>query len=213
MQALVIGIAGGSGSGKTTIAEKIKERVGVHRISFIEMDCYYSDLAHLPLEDRAQNNFDHPSAYDAELFVEHIKQIKNGSAIEKPEYDFVTHTRKDTVTVVKPQPVIIVEGILLYENPKVRELIDIKTYVETPDDIRFIRRLMRDIEERGRTPRSVVDQYHKTVRPMHETFAGPTREWADMIIPWHDYNEVAIDMVISRIEYGLKKKQWEGEKS
>lgn len=206
MKVLIIGIAGGSGSGKTTIAEKIKERVGLQRISFIEMDSYYRDLSHLPLEERAKNNFDHPSAIDIELFIEHIKTIKSGKKILKPQYSFVTHTRKREVTEVLPQPVVLLEGILLYDNPRVRELIDIKTYVETPDDIRFIRRLMRDIEERGRTPKSVVEQYFKTVRPMHETFAGPTREYADMIIPWHDYNEVAIDMVISRIESCLQEK-------
>ncbi len=200
MKALVIGIAGGSGSGKSTIAQKIKEKVGIKRICYLEMDNYYLSLAHLTVDQRAKHNFDHPSAYDTELFIDHIQKLKNGFQIETPQYDFVTHTRKKQVVVVKPQPVVILEGILLYENPKVRDLIDIKTYVETPDDIRFIRRLLRDIEERGRTPRSVVDQYYKTVRPMHETFAGPTRESADMIIPWHDYNEVAIEMVIHRIE-------------
>ncbi|MFH1874147.1 MAG: uridine kinase [Pseudomonadota bacterium] len=207
MQALVIGIAGGSGSGKSTIAQKIKEKVGLERICYIEMDSYYHTLSHLSVDQRAQHNFDHPSAYDIELFIEHIRKLKQGFQIEKPHYDFVNHTRKADVSVVRPQPVVIVEGILLYENPELRELIDIKAYVETPDDIRFIRRLLRDIEERGRTPQSVVDQYYKTVRPMHETFAGPTREWADMIIPWHDYNEVAIEMVIHRIEACLRQKK------
>ncbi|PIU54696.1 MAG: uridine kinase [Deltaproteobacteria bacterium CG07_land_8_20_14_0_80_38_7] len=207
MASLVIGIAGGSGSGKTTIARKIRDKVGNDRITFIEMDCYYRDLSHLNIDQRIAHNFDHPSSIDIELFIEHIKAVKNGKSIEKPQYDFITHTRLQKTAGIISQPVVILEGILLYENPKVRELIDIKTYVEAPDDVRFIRRLMRDIEHRGRTPRAVVEQYYKTVRPMHETFAGPTREYADMIIPWHDYNEVAIDMVISRIEACLKERK------
>ncbi len=203
MQGLTIGIAGGSGSGKTTIGRKIMKRVGAGRISFLEMDCYYHDLSHLPLEQRLQNNFDHPASLDIELFAEHIRMLKNGIDVEKPQYDFVTHSRVATTTTVKAHPVIIVEGILLYENPAVRELIDIKAYVDTPADLRFIRRLTRDLEERGRTPQTVVKQYAETVRPMHMTFVEPTRELADIIIPWQDYNEVAIDMVIHRVEGGL----------
>lgn len=205
MQALTIGIAGGSGSGKTTIARKIIECVGANRISFLEMDNYYKDLAHLPVEERAKNNFDHPASLDIELFIEHIKMLKAGIDIDKPLYNFVTHTRKKETSKVKAQPVIILEGILLYENPEVAELIDIKTFVETPSDIRFIRRLMRDIKERGRTPESVAQQYYKSVRPMYKTFVAPTKECADVIIPWQGYNEVAVDMVISRIESGLKR--------
>lgn len=209
MQALTIGIAGGSGSGKTTIAQKIIELVGAHRISFLEMDCYYKDLSHLSLDERATNNFDHPASIDSELFIKHIKMIKEGLEVEKPQYDFATHTRKPTFTKVRAQPVVVLEGILLYENPMVREHIDIKTYVETPSDIRFIRRLMRDLNERGRTPESVVHQYYKSVRPMHQAFVDPTREFADIIIPWRGYNEVAIDMVINRIEACLKKRKEE----
>lgn len=209
MKALTIGIAGGSGSGKTTIGKKIIESVGEHRISFLEMDSYYKDLAHLPLKERAQNNFDHPASIDILLFIEHIKLLKSGIDIEKPEYDFVTHTRKKTTKTVKAHPVVILEGILLYENPEVVDLIDIKTFVETPSDIRFIRRLMRDIKERGRTPESVVQQYYNTVRPMYKTFVAPTKETADIIIPWQGYNEVAVDMVISRVERSIKKKEVE----
>lgn len=203
MQALIIGIAGGSGSGKTTVALKIIEKIGAGRISFLAMDGYYKDLAHLPLEQRAKNNFDHPNSVDIELFIEHVKSLKKGKDIEKPVYDFVTHTRTGKTEKVKAHPVIVLEGILLYENPELRNLIDIKTFVEAPSDIRFIRRMIRDIRERGRTAESVVEQYYKTVRPMYKTFVAPTKECADIIIPWQEYNAVAIDMVISRIEEKL----------
>lgn len=204
MHALTIGIAGGSGSGKTTIANRIIASVGAGRISFIEMDCYYRDLSHLTPAERAEHNFDHPGAVDVELFLAHIDRLRRGEAIEKPQYDFVTHTRRREAVRIQPHPVVILEGILLYENPQVRERIDIKVYVETPSDIRFIRRLERDIKERGRSPEAVVHQYYKTVRPMHLAFTEPTREYADIIIPWQGYNEVAVDMVISRVETCLK---------
>lgn len=206
MHPLVIGIAGGSGSGKTTVGSKIIEIIGKEKISFLEMDSYYKDLAHIPLEKRTQHNFDHPSSYDINLFLKHIIELKKGRNILKPKYDYVSHTRiKETVEIIS-HPVIIVEGILLYENSDVRQEIDIKTYVETPPDIRFIRRLMRDLKERGRTAESVVNQYYKTVRPMHMAFVEPTREYADIIIPWKEYNEVAIHMVVSRIEGVLNKR-------
>jgi len=206
MQALTIGIAGGSGSGKTTVAEKIIEGVGASRISFLEMDSYYKDLAHVPFDDRTKHNFDHPQAVDIELFLDHVSNLRQGNNIEKPLYDFVTHTRKKETLTIIAQPVIILEGILLYENKGVRDLIDIKTFVESPSDIRFIRRLMRDIKDRGRSPESVVSQYYSTVRPMYKTFVAPTKECADVIIPWQDYNDVAIDMAVSRIEHTLKER-------
>lgn len=207
MRVLTLGIAGGSGSGKTTVAQKIIDVVGPNRISFIEMDCYYKDLSHLNKEERALHNFDHPGSLDMELFLEHIKLIKSGVEIKKPVYDFVNHVRTEKYTVVKPHPVVILEGILLYENSLVREQVDIKTFIDTPSDIRFIRRLIRDMQERGRLPESIVHQYYNTVRPMHMTFVEPTREHADIIIPWQGYNEVAIDMVISRVEQSLKKRE------
>lgn len=207
MNALTIGIAGGSGSGKSTIANKIIQAVGADRISVVEMDCYYKDLTHLGLEERKKVNFDHPSSLDINLFLEHIVALKNGKEIKKPHYDFMEHTRKSTYTIVKPHPVIILEGILLYENAQVREQIDIKTFVETPSDMRFTRRLIRDIKERGRSPESVVKQYLTTVRPMYKTFTAPTKEYADIIIPWQGYNEVAVDMVISRIESTIKMRR------
>lgn len=209
MHILTIGIAGGSGSGKTTIAQKITEKVGRERISFIEMDSYYRDLSHLSHSERSQYNFDHPAALDIELFIEHLKMLKAGVPIEKPEYDFVTHTRKRQTTRVFPQPVVIIEGLLLFENKRVRELLDIKTYVETPADIRFIRRLIRDMKERGRSAESVVNQYYKTVRPMHQAFVEPGREYADIIIPWQDYNDVAIEVVFHRVEAKLTQQEKE----
>lgn len=205
MHILTIGISGGSGSGKTTVAQKITNKVGLERISFIEMDSYYKDLSHLKFEERAGYNFDHPASLDIDLFIEHLKTLKAGKPIDKPKYSFIAHTReKDTERVV-PRPVVILEGLLLFENRSVRENIDIKTYVETPSDIRFIRRLTRDIKERGRTPDAIINQYYKTVRPMHQAFVEPTREYADIIIPWQDYNDVAIEMVIHRIEACLGK--------
>jgi uridine kinase len=207
MEALIIGIAGGSGSGKTTIAEKIIEAVGADRVGFLGMDSYYNDLSHMTPGERAKCNFDHPSSYDTELFIQHIKALKSGSDIERPQYDFVSHTRSKETVTIKARHVLILEGILLFENFDVRKLIDVKTFVETPSDTRFIRRLLRDIKERGRTPESVAKQYYATVRPMYKTFVAPTKEYADIIIPWQDYNDVPIDMVISRIEYCLRKKQ------
>jgi uridine kinase len=204
MKAITIGIAGGSGSGKTTIAQKIIDGVGADRISHLEMDCYYNDLSHLPRDERALNNFDHPASLDIELFSKHVAMLKDGMDVARPEYDFVNHVRKAQTMRVKAKPVIFLEGILLYENPAVREQIDIKIYVETPSDIRFIRRLTRDIKDRGRSTDSVVKQYYKTVRPMHLSFVEPTREHADIIVPWQGYNEVAIEMVVTRIESCLE---------
>ena len=204
--ALTIGIAGGSGSGKTTIAKMIIDAVGKDRISHLQMDAYYSDLSHLPHQDRAQQNFDHPSSLDIELFAEHIETLRRGVDIEVPQYDFVEHCRTNNTTKLAAKAVIFLEGILLLENPQVRKQIDIKIYVETPADIRFIRRLNRDIEERGRSTDCVIKQYYKTVRPMHQEFVKPCREYADIIIPWQGYNEVPAEMIIHRIEAFLKQK-------
>ncbi len=206
MHALTIGIAGGSGSGKTTVAKKIIEGIGADRISFLEMDSYYKDLTDVRFDDRTKHNFDHPQSIDIDLFLEHVSNLRNGNDIEKPLYDFVTHTRKKETLTIVAQPVIFLEGILLYENKDVRDLIDIKTFVESPSDIRFIRRLMRDIKERGRSPESVVSQYYDTVRPMYKTFVAPTKEYADVIIPWQDYNDVAVDMFVGRVEHTLKER-------
>lgn len=197
---IVIGIAGGSGSGKTTIANEILERVGTQRIAFFPHDAYYKDLSHIPLSKRADVNFDHPDALDTELLIHHIKQIKSGNSIEFPVYDFKTHTRTSKTIPLEYQPIIIVEGILIFVDPKLRDLFDVKIFVDTDSDIRFIRRLLRDISERGRTVASVIDQYQKFVRPMHLEFVEPSKRYADVIIPEGGFNVVALDMVVARIE-------------
>lgn len=203
---IVIGIAGGTGSGKTTVANKILEQVGKHRIAYLPHDAYYRDLHNLPLEQRKAVNFDHPDSLESELMVEHIKKLKNWESIDLPIYDFSIHTRTDKTILIKPQPVIIVEGILIFAEAKLREMFDVKIFVDTDADIRFIRRLERDIAERGRTMEMVIHQYTSTVRPMHLDFVEPSKRYAHIIVPEGGLNEVAMDMIIARIEALLKKK-------
>lgn len=201
---IIIGIAGGTGSGKTTIANVILDQVGAEKISYIPYDAYYKDLSDLPERQRARVNFDHPNSLEASLFLQQIKALKNGQAIEQPVYDFKTHTRKKETICVQPQPVIIVEGILIFAEPEIREIFDIKIFVDTDPDIRFIRRLQRDINERGRTRNAVVKQYLDTVRPMHLEFVEPSKRYADVIIPEGGFNTVAMEMIIARIERMIK---------
>jgi len=202
---IVIGIAGGTGSGKTTVANVILNRVGKHRIAYIPHDAYYRDLRDLPLEQRAAINFDHPNSLESELMVEHILQLKNWEAVDLPIYDFSIHTRTDKTIHIEPQSVIIVEGILIFAEPELRKLFDVKIFVDTDPDIRFIRRLERDIAERGRTTDMVINQYLSTVRPMHLEFVEPSKRYAHVIIPEGGLNEVAMDMIIARIESLLMK--------
>ena len=197
---LVIAIAGGTGSGKTTVANVILERVGPEHIAYLPHDAYYKDLQKLPPTQRADVNFDHPNSLESELMIKHIEQLKDGQSVELPIYDFTKHARTDEYILVEPQPVIIVEGILIFVEPRLRNLFDIKLYVDTDADIRFIRRLQRDISERGRTTDSVIKQYTTTVRPMHLEFVEPSKRYADLIIPEGGYNQVAMDTVIARIE-------------
>jgi uridine kinase len=197
---LVIAIAGGSGSGKTTVAQVILDRVGRDRIAYLPHDAYYKDLSNLPHNQRTEINFDHPDSLESDLLVEHIQQLKKWQAIDLPIYDFKTHTRTDQFTRIQPQRIILVEGILIYVEKKLRDLFDVKIYVDTDPDIRFIRRLERDITERGRTTENVVKQYLKTVRPMHLDFVEPSKRYADVIIPEGGFNLVALDMVISHIQ-------------
>ncbi len=197
---LVIGIAGGSGSGKTTAADIILERVGRQRIAYLQHDSYYRELTGLPPNQRAQVNFDHPDSLESDLLREHILQLKEWKSVELPVYDFTTHSRTGQTIHVSPHRVILVEGILIFAEQKLRELFDVKIFVDTDSDIRFIRRLKRDIEERGRTAENVVKQYMATVRPMHLEFVEPSKRYADVIIPEGGLNEVAMDMVIARIE-------------
>lgn len=197
---IVIGIAGGSGSGKTTVANVILRRVGAHRIAYLPHDAYYRDLSNLPPVQRAQINFDHPNSLENDLLIQHVRQLKASQPVELPVYDFTIHARTAKTIHIEPQRVIIVEGILIFAEPELRELFDVKIFVDTDADIRFIRRLDRDIHERGRTTESVIKQYLGTVRPMHLEFVEPSKRYADVIIPEGGLNEVALDMVIARIE-------------
>lgn len=201
----MIGIAGGSGSGKTTAADIILKKVGKHRIAYLQHDSYYRDLSDLPVNQRRAVNFDHPDSLESALMMEHILQLKQWKAVEVPLYDFTTHNRTDKTIHVEPRRVILVEGILIFNEPALRSLFDVKIFVDTDADIRFIRRLKRDLEERGRTTEMVVNQYLSTVRPMHLEFVEPSKRYADVIIPEGGLNEVAMDMVIARIESLLKE--------
>lgn len=202
---IVIGIAGGTGSGKTTVANVILDAVGRHRIAYLPHDAYYRDLSDLPPVQKAEINFDHPNSLETELMSDHVKELKAGNAVNIPVYDFSTHSRTNKTIHVAPQRVIIVEGILIFAEKKLRELFDMKLFVDTDPDIRFIRRLQRDIAERGRTMDTVINQYLRTVRPMHLEFVDPSKRYADVIIPEGGMNQVAMDMVIARIESLLMK--------
>lgn len=204
---LVIGIAGGTGSGKTTIANVIMGRVGNQHISYLPHDAYYKDLKDLPVVQRDMVNFDHPDSLDTALLIQHIIQLRGWKPIELPVYDFKTHTRTTRSRTVQPQSVIIVEGILLFAEQALLEEFDVKIFVDTDPDIRFIRRLQRDIAERGRTTDSVIHQYLNTVRPMHLEFVEPSKRYADVIIPEGGLNTVAMDMVVSRLRDLLRGTQ------
>lgn len=202
---LIIGVAGGTGSGKTTIANVILQRVGKESITYLQHDAYYRDLEDLPTDLKTSQNFDHPDSLETELMVNHILDLKNGNPVQIPVYDFSTHSRKKQTILIEPHPILIVEGILLFADKKLRELFDIKIFVDTDPDIRFIRRLQRDITERGRTTESVIQRYLSTVRPMHLDFVEPSKRYAHVIIPEGGFNEVAMDMVTARIEAMLSK--------
>jgi uridine kinase len=199
MKPIVIGVCGGTGSGKTTVAQVILERVSAEHIAYIQHDSYYRDQSHLLPEERAQVNYDHPDSLETELLVKHVRQLLAGRAVEVPIYDFTTHTRTKRAHRVEPRQVILVEGILIFAESALRDLMDVKIYVDTDADIRFIRRLQRDIAERGRTMDSVIEQYLTTVRPMHLEFAEPSKRYADVIIPEGGFNVVALDMIVARI--------------
>jgi len=202
---LIIGIAGGSGSGKTTVAQEVLNRVGPEHIAYLPHDAYYKDLSGLPPVQKAEVNFDHPNSLETELLTRHVLQLREGQSIQLPVYDFSNHRRTEETILITPHRVIVVEGILIFAEPDLRPLFDIKIFVDTDSDLRFIRRLQRDITERGRTPESVIKQYLKTVRPMHLEFVEPSKRYADVIIPEGGFNTAALDMVAARIQAMLRE--------
>jgi uridine kinase len=202
---LIIGICGGTGSGKTTVANRILESVSADEVVFIQQDSYYRNLTDLPLDYRNVANFDHPDALDNDLLVNHVRRLKAGEPVDLPLYDFRTHSRMSETRHVEPKPIVIVEGILIFADPRLLEQMDIKVFVDTPDDIRFIRRLRRDLDERGRTLESVIEQYVVTVRPMHMQFVEPSKRHADVIIPEGGHNLVSIDLLSGKIRERLAR--------
>jgi uridine kinase len=199
-ESVVIGVAGGSASGKTTVVRRIVDSLGDDRVTVLEHDRYYRDRSELRLEDRAALNYDHPDALETDLLVRHVKDLRAGQAIELPVYDYATYTRRQATESIRPRGAIIIEGILIFTDAALRELMDIKVFVDTDDDIRFIRRLQRDVAERGRTMQSVIDQYLGTVKPMHLEFVEPSKRYADVIVPQGGHNAVAIDMLLTLIQ-------------
>ena len=204
---MIIGICGGTGSGKTTIARAIVDAVGRENVVLVEQDSYYRNLADMPLDERHQANFDHPDSIDSDMMVNHIKRLKQGQPIDMPVYDMVTHTRSDRVEVIEPKPVVIVEGILIFSEPRVLDLLDVRVFVDTPDDIRLMRRMRRDITERGRSFERTLEQYEKTIRPMHFEFVEPSKRHADIIIPEGAQTGVTVEFLCSMVREKLTNEQ------
>ena len=207
---VVFGVAGGTGSGKTTVARAILDQIGAEQVAYLPHDAYYREQSHLSRDERARINFDHPDALETELLVRHVKELLAGKPIELPVYDFTTHTRTSETIHVEPAPIILVEGILIFGEPALREVMDIRIYVDTDADLRFIRRLERDLTERGRTVESVIAQYLTTVRPMHLEFVEPSKRHADVIIPEGGFNQVAMTMIAARLKELLQERQNRG---
>jgi len=204
---MIIGICGGTGSGKTTIARAIVDSVGARNVILIEQDSYYKNLADMPLDERHQANFDHPEAIDFDILIGHIKRLKEGESIEMPLYDMVTHTRRNETETFEPKPVVIVEGILIFAEPRILSLLDVRVFVDTPDDVRLMRRLRRDITERGRSFERTLDQYERTIRPMHFEFVEPSKRHADIIIPEGSNTGVTVEFLCSMVREKLMKEQ------
>ncbi len=203
---LIIGVVGGSGSGKTTVARAIYGALGLDA-AFIDQDAYYRDLAHLPMAERVKLNFDHPEAFDTDLLIRHLEAIRRGAPVSKPTYDFAAHTRAAQTVLIEPKEIVIVDGIMLFADQRIRDLLDIKIYVDVADDIRFIRRLERDVAERGRTMAGVIRQYLDTVRPMHLEFVEPSKRYADVILPQGGHNQVGVDMILARVFMELARRR------
>ena len=199
MNTLFIGIAGGTGSGKTTLTQHLKDHFG-GAVTVISHDSYYKHYADMPFAERVKQNYDHPSAFDTDLLIRHLNALKNGESIQRPVYSFSDYNRTGETVTVEPSSVIIVEGVLIFQNPALRSMFDIKIFVEADADVRILRRCLRDVEERGRTLQSVVDQYLTTVKPMHEQFVEPSRKYADIVVLQGGQNLVALDMIMQRIQ-------------
>ena len=195
---IIIGIAGGTGSGKSTLADNIRKEFA-NNISMLSHDYYYKSHSDLSFDERKKLNFDHPDAFDTDLLIDHLKKLKKGETIYRPNYSFVDQFREDQTVEVVPKKVILLDGILIFENKELRDMMDIKIFVDTDADIRFIRRLVRDVRDRGRTLESVIEQYTTTVKPMHEQFVEPSKKYADIIVPEGGYNHVALNMIIEKI--------------
>ena len=208
---IVIGVTGGSGSGKSSVSMKLMEIFADLSVMMLQHDFYYKDQSHLPFEERLKTNYDHPLAFDTDLFVADLNRLLAGEAIDKPVYDFANHTRSNEVIHQESKDVIIVEGMLILEDPRLRDLMDIKVYVDTDDDIRLARRILRDIKERGRSVESVINQYVDVVKPMHHQFIEPTKRYADIIVPEGGYNQVAIDLLATKIHSILQGKALEAK--
>ncbi len=198
-RSVVLGVAGGSGSGKTTVVERLLDRVGRDRVAVLHHDSYYRDLSHLPMSERRATNMDHPDAFDDDLFLAHLRTLAAGRPVSSPRYDFASWSRLPGDEEVRPAPVVLVEGILLFASPAIRDELDVKVFVDAEPDLRLLRRLRRDVAERGRTTESVLDQYETSVRPMHMEFVEPSKRWADVIVPRGGHNDVAIGMVAARV--------------
>lgn len=203
---LIIGVAGGSGSGKTTVTRTIRDSLGVDG-AFIDQDAYYRELAHLPLEERQRVNFDHPDSLDLDLFRQQLETLAGGQPIDKPVYDFALHTRSADTVRIEPREVVLVDGILLFADADLRELFDIRIFVDVADDVRFIRRMQRDLMERGRSVDTIVEQYLRTVRPMHLEFVEPSKRYAHVIIPEGGHNRIGIEMVLARVDAELRRRR------
>ena len=205
MNTIIIGIAGGTGSGKTTLTERLRDHFGQNEVSVINHDSYALSQSELPYAERCKLNYDHPDSFDTELMVQHLQALRRGEAVEVPVYNYAIHNRSDQTITVRPAPVIIVEGILIFASPELCELMDLKVFVDTDADVRILRRIVRDVKARGRTLDSVVTQYLTTVKPMHEQFVEPSKRKADLIVPEGGRNEVALDMLIKWVSNHLAK--------
>ena len=203
MRPILIGLCGGWGSGKSTVTEQLYAKTGSERCTVIRQDNYYKDQSHLSFEDRQKTNYDHPFAFDNDLFIEHLKMLREGKAIDMPEYDFSVHNRKKESVRLEPKDIILIEGILLFSEPRILDLLDMRIFVDTDSDVRILRRIKRDMKERARSLDSVIDQYMATVRPAHLQFVEPSKRYADIIVPEGGYNKVAVDLIQTKVDHIL----------